>query len=339
MAIPSVSEKEPSKKLSYEKINDTKILPKLKVCANFNENLNRNRSRAPDPSLGILRLDYDYPPNIGHIDCPESFNYKVYYRIIPGLTFKICQSGIFTEKIKTNLEEAVRWLTEEKKVNAITGDCGFMMYLQPLVRSLTNLPVFMSSICLLPSILCAFSSNEEIIILTANGEALEKMSDLISRECGIDTYEQRYHIIGMEGVKGFEAVEKGSKVINELVEPGVVNRAKEALYRFPNSRAFLLECTELPTYSNAIKNATRLPVYDSFSVCNFFMESLQCNKKFGKQDWQKSWNGKQEAYEFGKELSENEKADLVCKQHPINRLKKATTYLNMKKTSRESEIL
>lgn len=42
------------------------------------------------PSLGILRLDYDYPAAPGDMDCPDSFDYDVYYRAIPGYTFSMC---------------------------------------------------------------------------------------------------------------------------------------------------------------------------------------------------------------------------------------------------------
>ena len=38
-------------------------------------------------SLGVIRLDYDYPPAPGDIDCPESYNYDVHYKVVPGLTF------------------------------------------------------------------------------------------------------------------------------------------------------------------------------------------------------------------------------------------------------------
>jgi len=41
-------------------------------------------------SLGVIRLDYDYPPAPGDIDCPDSFGYDVHYRVVPGLTFEMC---------------------------------------------------------------------------------------------------------------------------------------------------------------------------------------------------------------------------------------------------------
>ena len=40
-----------------------------------------------DATLGIIRLDYDYPPAPGDMDSPESFAYDVFYRVVPGLTF------------------------------------------------------------------------------------------------------------------------------------------------------------------------------------------------------------------------------------------------------------
>ena len=51
-------------------------------------------SLVPDGvKLGVIRLDYHYPPIPGDVDCPESFNYDVVYKMVPGLTFEISQSG------------------------------------------------------------------------------------------------------------------------------------------------------------------------------------------------------------------------------------------------------
>ena len=41
-------------------------------------------------TLGIIRLDYDYPASPGDIDSPESYNYDVFYRVIPGFSFEMC---------------------------------------------------------------------------------------------------------------------------------------------------------------------------------------------------------------------------------------------------------
>ena len=307
------------------------------ICLVSLNDLKTKSIKKSAPSLGVIRLDYDYPPALGDIACSKSFTYHVYYRTVPGLTFEMCQTGTLTEKVKKNFKAAILWLLEEKKVSAITGDCGFMMYFQPLARTLTHVPVFMSSLCQLPAVTCAFSSNEEIIILTANSKSLEPMSDLIKKECGVNTSEERYHIVGCEDVEGFEAVALGSKVNTKLVEPGIVNKALHALELYPRSRAFLLECTECPPYSDAIRFATGLPVFDAITVCNFFMESLLDNVRFGKQDWQLEWDGNQEIYEFGKELTDDQRNELINKPHPINKLKRLVDQIVLGQNYNEHE--
>merc|ERR1719334_1864184 len=62
------------------------------------------------PSLGIIRIDYDYPPAKGDIDCPDSFPYDVFYKVVPGLTFEMCQSGTLTEEVEENFKNSIQWL-------------------------------------------------------------------------------------------------------------------------------------------------------------------------------------------------------------------------------------
>ena len=270
------------------------------------------------PSLGVIRLDYDYPPAPGDIDSPDSFPYKVYYKVVPGLSFEMCQSGNLTEEVKDRFKESIQWLVNEKNVSGITGDCGFMMYFQEMAREITHIPVFMSALCQLPAVTCAYSANEQIIILTANSKTLEPMRDLIRVECGVDTQDQRYHIVGCEDVDGFEAVAFGEKVDTKNVEPGVVKKAMEALEMYPDSRAFLLECTELPPYSDAIRFKTGLPVFDAITGCNFFIGGFQNDVKFGLENWQCEWDGTQDEYDFGDNLADDEKEALINKPEPIN---------------------
>jgi len=267
------------------------------------------------PSMGVIRLDYDYPPIPGDIDCPESFDFPVYYKVVPGLTFEMCQSGKMTPEVEQRFGDSIKWLIEEKKVKAITGDCGFMMYFQDIARGCagTDIPIFMSALVQLPAVTCAYAEDEEIIIMTANGKTLEPMRDLIRRECGVDMQQKRYHIVGCADVDGFEQVALGGKVDATKVEPGIVALAKKSLEKYPNARAFLQECTELPAYSDAVRMETGIPVYDAITCSQFFMSGFLDNKRFGQNDWHKEWNEKQDDYEFGQHLTAQEKEVLVNK--------------------------
>lgn len=287
---------------------------KRKHPGNTSESENSKKKSKSAACLGVIRLDYDYPPAPGDIDCPDSFDCDVYYKVVPGLTFEMCQEGKMTEEVEKRFKESIKWLVEEKKVHGITGDCGFMMNFQSIARQVTKIPIFMSSLCQLPAVTCAYAETEQIIIMTANGKSLEPMRDLIRDECGVDTQDKRYNIVGCEDVPHFgEAVANGDKVNTKKATPGIVKKAVEALKKYPKSRAFLLECTELPPYSDAIRFNTGLPVYDSITACQFFISGHKDNARFGLQDWQDEWDGKQEDYQYGDNLTEEEKDELVNK--------------------------
>ena len=64
-------------------------------------------------SLGVVRLDFDYAPAPGDVDHPGSFGYNVFYRVVPGLTFAMCQSGKMPADIEERFTKAVKWLDEK----------------------------------------------------------------------------------------------------------------------------------------------------------------------------------------------------------------------------------
>merc|ERR1719261_689248 len=120
----------------------------------------------------------------------------------------------------------------------------------------TKKPVFMSSLAQLPAVTCAFNKDELIGVLTANGKSLLPMRNLIKDECGVDPEEKRFIFVGCEDVPGFEAVALGEKVDTVKVTPGIVQKVQDTLKEHPEIRAILMECTELPPYSDAVRAAT-----------------------------------------------------------------------------------
>ena len=226
-------------------------------------------------TLGVLRLDkYDYTPARGDVDQPETFEYPVHYCVVRGLTFEMAQRGVMTSEVKEAFERAVRFLCQEVKVSAITGNCGFMMYFQGFARALTPRPIMLSSLAQLPFITCCLSERKKIAILTANGHSLQRMHPLIKRWCAVEPDDERYVIVGCEDVPGFEAIAAGRDVDVAYVEPGMTAKAVKVTEDHPDVAAFLLECTEMPPYGDAIRARTGLPVYDSVTGCNFMMRAV-----------------------------------------------------------------
>jgi len=66
-----------------------------------------SKTKGDSVKLGVIRLDYEYPPAPGDIDHPDSYEYKVHYRMIPGFTFEMCQSGKMTPEVEREFIKAI----------------------------------------------------------------------------------------------------------------------------------------------------------------------------------------------------------------------------------------
>lgn len=282
------------------------------------------------PALGVIRLDYDYPPAEGDIDCPASYGYDVIYRVVPGMTFEMAQKGQFTDAVEKEFAAAIRFL-EMKGASAMTGDCGFMMAFQVLARQIASKPVFMSSMCQCPTIATAFDPSERILILTANAETLKPQKDVLLSNCGFNVNDDRFKIVGCEHVEGFDAVAKGEKVPLNIVQPGIVKLVK-GIVDLGGVGGILLECTELPPYADALRAVTGLPVWDAITAADFYISALQDNPRFGLDEWQQKWDGIPDEYHFGENLIEKDKAKLL--HIPADGVNLATQRNKMKQPNR-----
>jgi len=274
------------------------------------EQITRKLARKQHPILGVVRLDYSYPPAHGDIDCPASYGYEVLFRCVPGLTFEMAQAGKMTRGVEKEFKLAIKWL-ESKGVSGITGDCGFMMAFQPIAREIASVPVFMSAMMQCPMVSVAFDKYDKVMILTANGQSLKPQKDCLLNSCGFDVDEKRFVIFGCQNVPGFDAVAKGEKVDVEFVTPGIVELAKDILKKYSTIRAIILECTELPPYADALRKETGLPVFDAITCADFFISAMKDNPRFGLNQWQNDWDGLVKEYKLGDNLGQDQRRKLL----------------------------
>ena len=172
--------------------------------------------------------------------------------------------------------------------------------------------ISLSPLMQLPGMVAACAPSDKILVLTANGKSLNPMSDLIQRQCGVDNQSTKFIFVGCENVPHFGVeVAKGLKVDVEKAEPGIVSLTIEMVRKHPEVRMILFECTELPPYSDAVREATRLPVMDAITNCDFFMQGFLDNGKFGLNGWYEEWDGVQEEYVLGQNLNDSQKLQCI----------------------------
>merc|ERR1719247_303608 len=135
----------------------------------------------------------------------------------------------------------------------------------------------------------AYDKFDKVMIMTANAKTLKPQKDCLLSNCGFNVDDDRFIIIGAQEVPGFDAVERGEKVDVEFVTPGIVKLIQDNLKKFPTVRAIIMECTELPPYSDAVRAATGLPVWDAITNADFFISAYKDNPRFGLNEWQLPW--------------------------------------------------
>ena len=122
------------------------------------------------------------------------------------------------------------------------------------------------------SLLCSiFGPEAAVLVLTANGPELERVMPKLLPLVNVSTKDQaRFVVAGCEKLPGFEAVALAQKVDVDKVQPHVVKLVQSMVAANPKIGAVLLECTELPPYADAIREATGLVVMDVITLVDYF---------------------------------------------------------------------
>jgi hypothetical protein len=234
----------------------------------------------PGKKLGLLQLEELFPPAFGDMDHPNTFGFQLCPRVVKGLTFEKCQEGSCELEILESMSATIKQL-ENEGVVGITGNCGFMMFYQCFARHVAKVPVFMSPLIQAASIAAAIEPDERVLILTANGHALQLSKAKLLLECGIQvTNLDRFVIRGCQAVSGFEAVERAERVDTIKVQNAMSSYVQEIIAE-ENSQTncrgpikiILLECTELPHYADELRRVTGMPVFDAVTCANFYYKA------------------------------------------------------------------
>ncbi len=220
-------------------------------------------------AIGILLLETRTPFIQGDVGNATSYEYPVRYKKVDGLTAKriFKHDYSFVEKMIQGAKEL-----EREGVKTITGDCGFMAIYHKEVKESVNIPVFLSSLLQIPFIRSTLSADAEVGILTANSQSLT--SEVFDR-IGISN-DNALIIRGLENEKNFKdaVIDEIGTLDSDGIRKEVITAAKELIAAHPKIKAFLMECSMLPPYSEAVQRATGLPVYDFLTMIDYVYSAI-----------------------------------------------------------------
>jgi hypothetical protein len=216
--------------------------------------------------VGILMIEGYFPRPPGAIGNATTFPFPVLHRVVKGATGTATVRALSTFAPGSDEYEAAvaPWIEgardlEAQGVRAITTSCGFSALFQRELAASAEVPVFATSLLLVPFIARILKPGSLVGVVTADGRMLTPRH---FEGAGVDPATTA--VVGLEGCPHFEemAYRDRHDIDLDRLEDEVVFVTRDLVRREPRVRAILLECSLLPPYAASIQREVRLPVFD-----------------------------------------------------------------------------
>lgn len=225
-------------------------------------------------ALGILMLDTRFPRLKGDIGNARTFPFPVRYKTVRGAS----PSRVVLERDPSLLEPFIAGAREleAEGVQAVTTSCGFLAIFQRELAAALGVPVFSSSLLQVPFLYALFGGRGKAGILTARAASLGEPH---FEACGI----RGIPLIlgGMEESPEFSRVFLGwagdgrdAPIDSARVERELAETARSLVEREPDIRFLVLECTNMPPFRRAIREACGRPVFDIVTLARYVQSGL-----------------------------------------------------------------
>lgn len=205
--------------------------------------------------VGVLMLDTRFPRPLGDIGHPDSFGVPVRQAAVRGAWPSEVVTGAVSLRAGGLLEAFSREARELERQGAvaITTSCGFLVLLQRELQDAVAVPVVTSSLLQLPDLL-ARERNVGVLTISARhlgaehlvaaGVPVERVGDVIVQ--GVDPNSEFASAI----------LANRDKLDFDKARSDVVAAALALKARAPGLRTVVLECTNMPPYAQAVRDAT-----------------------------------------------------------------------------------
>jgi Asp/Glu/hydantoin racemase len=207
-------------------------------------------------TLGVVMLDTRFARPRGDIGHPATFAFPVRYRTVRGAS----PQRVVVERDRALLGpflDAVRELAAEGAA-AITTSCGFLTLFQRELEQAVPVPVWTSSLLLIPEIEATLGSGARVGVVSADAASLTG-EHLRAAGARADT-----PVEGLAPGSPFRATLLGNLAGLDVDEAAraTVAAARRLVARRSDVGAIVLECTNMPPYARAVREAIGLPVHD-----------------------------------------------------------------------------
>jgi Asp/Glu/hydantoin racemase len=221
-------------------------------------------------NVGILMLDTRFPRIPGDMGNATTFPFPVrYHRVAGADPDLVVRRG--AEGLLPAFVEGARAL-EREGVGAITTNCGFLVKYQRELAAAVAVPVFTSSLLLVPLVHRMLAPGRRVGLMTVNASSLGP-EHLAGAGIAPDL---PLVVAGMEGEKEFTRVMLGDELELDvdLAREEHVRVARRLVSEHPDVGAIVCECTNMPPYTADIQRETGRPVFDITTLVRMAHDAL-----------------------------------------------------------------
>ena len=218
--------------------------------------LARSQSDAAPRTLGVLMLDTRFPRPPGDIGNPATFGFPVRYAVVRGASpQRIVREG--GGGLLQPFIDAGRGLVRDGAA-AITTSCGFLILFQDALQQALGVPVWSSSLLLVAPLAAALPVGRRVGIVTVDAASLGA-AHLQAAGASSET-----PIEGLAAGSAFQRCLLDDEPTLDVDDArcATVDAARALVARRPDVAAIVLECTNMPPYAAAVRDATGRPVHD-----------------------------------------------------------------------------
>ena len=201
--------------------------------------------------LGVLMLDTRFPRVMGDVGNAASYAMPVRFAVVHGASpQRVVRVGRGADPALLQPFIAAAQGLAAQGAAAITTSCGFLIRFQSALQAALSVPVWTSSLLLLPALPRAG-------VITVDAGALGA-TELRAAGAAADT--------PVEGLAVGCALQRTlledrPELDGEAAERETVAAAMLLVQKHPGVEAIVLECTNLPPYAAAVQRATGRPVH------------------------------------------------------------------------------
>jgi Asp/Glu/hydantoin racemase len=220
--------------------------------------------------LGILMLEARFPRIPGDMGNASTWPFPVLYRVVKGASPERVVLHGAVGLLPDFLDAAAELVSHGAE--AITTNCGFLSLFQRELAQHVRVPVATSALIQVPWVQTTLPPGKRVGVITVSATSLTPRH-LDAAGVPSDT-----PVVGTEeGREFFRVLILGEKQDMDvaLAARDILEAGRTLVRRHSDIGAIVLECTNMPPYAHALRDALQVPVYDIYSLVTWLHAGMR----------------------------------------------------------------